>query len=124
VNASEKNRHAAARRKKTCGSYLITGETIMTIFAELLLTPGGVIAWIVVGLLAGWLAGTVMSGGGYGIIRDTVLGLVGALIGGFVSGFFIQGAAGFWGSLLVAFIGACILVAIVRAFSPGHARRM
>ncbi len=96
----------------------------MTLFAELLLSPGGIIAWIVVGLLAGWLAGVVMNGGGYGIIRDTALGLVGALIGGFVSGFFIHGAAGFWGSIGVAFVGACILVAIVRAISPGHARRM
>jgi len=96
----------------------------MTLLGELLLSPGGVIAWIVVGLLAGWLAGMVMSGGGYGILRDTLLGLVGAVVGGFVSGFFIHGAAGFWGSIAVAFVGACLLVALVRAVSPGHVRRM
>jgi len=96
----------------------------MGLLAELVLTPGGVISWIIVGLIAGWLAGMVMSGGGYGVMRDTLLGLVGAVIGGIVSGFFISGAAGFWGSIAVAFVGACILVAIVRAVSPGHVRRM
>jgi uncharacterized membrane protein YeaQ/YmgE (transglycosylase-associated protein family) len=79
------------------------------------LFPGGILAWIVVGIIAGWLAGVVMSGGGYGILGDMLLGLVGALIGGFVAGFFVQGATGFWGTVLVAFIGACILVALSRA---------
>jgi uncharacterized membrane protein YeaQ/YmgE (transglycosylase-associated protein family) len=96
----------------------------MTVFAELVLSPGGIVSWLVVGLVAGWLAGLTMSGGGYGIVRDVVLGLIGALVGGFVSGFFIQGAAGFWGSVLVAFIGACILIAIVRAVSPGRPRHV
>ena len=50
----------------------------MTLFAELMMTPGGVFAWILVGLLGGWLAGLAMSGGGYGIIRDVFLGLIGA----------------------------------------------
>jgi uncharacterized membrane protein YeaQ/YmgE (transglycosylase-associated protein family) len=88
--------------------------------AEVVLSPGGVISWIVVGLIAGWLAGMTMSGGGYGIVRDTILGLVGAVIGGFVAGFFIQGDAGFWGSIVVAFLGACVLIGIVRAISPGR----
>jgi len=92
----------------------------MAILAELALSPGGVISWIVVGLISGWLAGLMMSGGGYGIVADTLLGLVGALIGGFVSGFFITRDAGFWGSIVVAFIGACILIAIARAISPGR----
>ena len=96
----------------------------MNLIAELVLTPGGIIAWIVVGLIAGWLAGVMMSGGGYGLVRDTLLGLVGALIGGFVTGFFVQGDAGFWGSIVVAFIGACILVGIVRMMSPGRLPKM
>jgi uncharacterized membrane protein YeaQ/YmgE (transglycosylase-associated protein family) len=74
----------------------------------------------VVGLIAGWLAGVVMKGGGYGILWDLIIGLVGALIGGFVFGLLVQGDAGFWGSILVAFLGACILIAIVRALSPGR----
>lgn len=85
------------------------------------LMPGGIIAWLVVGLISGWLAGSVMSGGGYGMIGDIVMGLVGALVGGFVVGFFVQGNAGFWGSIVVAFIGACLMIALVRAISPRRA---
>jgi uncharacterized membrane protein YeaQ/YmgE (transglycosylase-associated protein family) len=62
-----------------------------------------------------------MSGGGYGVLADLVLGLIGAMIGGFVTGFFITGAAGFWGSIVIAFIGACLLIAISRAVSPRRA---
>lgn len=91
-------------------------------FAEIVLTPGGVISWIFVGLIAGWLAGVAMKGSGYGIFRDIALGLVGALIGGCVSGLFVQGAAGFLGSVLIAALGACILIAIVRAVSPAGPR--
>jgi uncharacterized membrane protein YeaQ/YmgE (transglycosylase-associated protein family) len=84
------------------------------------LEPGGIIAWIVVGLIAGWLAGVVMKGGGYGIVGDLIVGLVGALIGGFLVGLFIQGSVGLIGSIVVAFIGAVILVAILRAVSRGR----
>ncbi|HTU24487.1 MAG TPA: GlsB/YeaQ/YmgE family stress response membrane protein, partial [Pirellulales bacterium] len=83
-------------------------------------TPGGVFAWIVVGLVAGWLAGLAMSGGGYGIIRDIILGLIGALVGGVASGFFIHGDAGFIGSIVIAALGACLVVGISRALIPGH----
>ncbi len=92
----------------------------MNLFAELVLSPGGVLSWIVVGLIAGWLAGLTMSGGGYGIVRDILLGLAGALVGGFVSGFFIAGDAGFWGSLVIAALGACLLIGISRLLIPGH----
>jgi uncharacterized membrane protein YeaQ/YmgE (transglycosylase-associated protein family) len=85
------------------------------LLADIAMMPGGVIAWIVVGLIAGWLAGMVMKGGGYGILGDIVVGLVGSLVGGFVMGYFVQGDTGFWGSVVVAFIGAVILIAIVRA---------
>jgi uncharacterized membrane protein YeaQ/YmgE (transglycosylase-associated protein family) len=96
----------------------------MALLAELVLSPGGVIAWIVVGLISGYLAGVMMSGGGYGIVRDTILGLVGAFVGGILAGFFIQGDAGFWGSIVVAFVGACILIAIVRVFVPPRVTKM
>jgi uncharacterized membrane protein YeaQ/YmgE (transglycosylase-associated protein family) len=86
----------------------------MSTFAEVSLHPGGIIAWLVMGLVAGWLAGLVMKGGGYGIVTDIIVGLVGALIGGFVFGLLDIGGAGFWGSMLVAFLGACALIAIVR----------
>lgn len=84
------------------------------------LEPGGIIAWLVVGLIAGWLAGLVMKGGGYGVIGDIVIGIVGAFVGGFVFSLITGGGtAGFWGSIAVAFIGAVILIAIVRAL-PGR----
>jgi uncharacterized membrane protein YeaQ/YmgE (transglycosylase-associated protein family) len=85
------------------------------LFAEIEMMPGGIISWLVVGLIAGWLAGMVMKGGGYGILGDIVVGLIGSLIGGFLTGFFMHGAAGFWGSVVVAFIGAVVLIGIVRA---------
>jgi uncharacterized membrane protein YeaQ/YmgE (transglycosylase-associated protein family) len=86
-------------------------------FAEIALVPGGVIAWALVGLIAGWLTGLMMKGSGYGIVGDIVVGLVGAMIGGFLMSFFVHGSAGFWGSIVVAFFGACICVAIVRAIA-------
>lgn len=85
--------------------------------AAINLSPGGVISWLVVGLISGWLAGKFMKGSGYGIIGDIIVGLIGAFVGGFVVGIFLEGNAGFWGSILVAFIGACLLIAVVRAIS-------
>jgi uncharacterized membrane protein YeaQ/YmgE (transglycosylase-associated protein family) len=85
------------------------------------LEPGGILAWIVVGLIAGWLTGLVMKGGGYGIVGDLIVGLVGALIGGFVVGLFFPGSVGLIGSIIVAFIGAVIFVVILRALSRGRA---
>ncbi len=82
------------------------------------LEPGGIIAWLVVGLISGWLAGLFMRGGGYGIIWDIILGLIGAFVGGLIFSLFTTGATGFWGSIVVSFIGACILIGIVRAVSP------
>src|ERR1700726_3862965 len=81
------------------------------------LAPGGIIAWIIVGLIAGWAASSVSRGHGFGIIGDIIVGLIGALIGGFLAGFFIQGSVGLVGSIIVAFLGAVILLAIMRAFS-------
>ena len=82
------------------------------------LEPGGIIAWLLVGLIAGWMTGKVMKGAGYGAFGDITLGIVGAFIGGIVMSLFgIQGEAGFVGSIVIAFIGAVILVAVVRAVS-------
>ena len=71
---------------------------------------------ILVGLIAGWLAGQVMKGGGYGVIADLLLGLVGGVIGGWLFGALgIFPGGGIIGSILVAFVGAVILVAITHA---------
>jgi uncharacterized membrane protein YeaQ/YmgE (transglycosylase-associated protein family) len=87
-----------------------------TVFA-VVLSPGGIIAWLVVGLIAGWLAGLMMKGGGYGLLGDLILGLIGSFVGGLLLSFFVEGAAGFWGSILVAFLGACVLIFLVRMFT-------
>ncbi len=78
-----------------------------------------ILAWIIVGLIAGWLAGLVMRGGGYGVLGDIILGIIGALLGGFIGAalFGVPTNSGvnlttlFW-----AFIGAVIVVALSRAF--------
>ncbi|WP_435015783.1 GlsB/YeaQ/YmgE family stress response membrane protein [Tundrisphaera sp. TA3] len=85
------------------------------LLSDIALAPGNIVAWLVVGLISGFLAGTVMKGGGFGLLGDIVVGLVGAMIGGFVVGFFDTGVVGFWGTTFVAFLGSCILIAIVRA---------
>ncbi len=86
------------------------------------LSPGGIIAWIIVGLIAGWAASTVSRGHGYGLIGDIIVGLVGALLGGFLAGFFIQGSVGLVGTIIVAFLGALVLLFILRLFGGGRAR--
>jgi uncharacterized membrane protein YeaQ/YmgE (transglycosylase-associated protein family) len=70
---------------------------------------------ILVGLIAGWLAGQVMKGGGYGVLMDIVLGLLGGLIGGWVFGALgVWPAGGIVGSIIVSFVGAVILVGLTR----------
>jgi uncharacterized membrane protein YeaQ/YmgE (transglycosylase-associated protein family) len=70
---------------------------------------------IIVGLIAGWLAGVVMKGGGYGILVDILLGIVGGLLGNWIFGRLgLSSGSGVVGSIIVAFIGAVILVAITR----------
>ena len=77
-------------------------------------TLSRVIWWIVVGLIAGALAGLVMRGAGYGIVGDIIIGIIGAIIGGWIFSRFGVGTGGLIGSIIVAFIGACILIAILR----------
>ena len=78
----------------------------------------GWIAWIIIGGIAGALAGMVMRGGGFGILGDIIVGIVGAVVGGFILGLFINMTVGWWGTFITAFIGACILIAILRAIAP------
>ncbi len=75
----------------------------------------GFIIWIIVGMIAGWLAGVVMKGGGYGVLVDIILGILGGIVGGWIFGALgIWPAGGLIGSIIVAFVGAVILVAITR----------
>ncbi len=71
--------------------------------------------FILIGLVAGWLAGQIMRGGGYGVVGDIVVGIVGALIGGFLFGSMGASAGGgLLGSIIVATIGAIILIFALR----------
>lgn len=77
----------------------------------------GFIGSIVLGLLAGWITGMIMKGGGYGIIGDLILGLIGALVGGWLSGLLlgVDLTTGFnLTSLLVSVVGAVVVVAVFR----------
>jgi uncharacterized membrane protein YeaQ/YmgE (transglycosylase-associated protein family) len=71
--------------------------------------------FILVGLVAGWLAGQLMKGGGYGIIGDIVVGVVGALLGGFLfRSFGVSLGGGLLGAIIVATIGAVVLIFVLR----------
>lgn len=74
----------------------------------------GIVAWIIVGLVAGWAAGKVMKGGGYGVFADLLLGIVGGIVGGWVVGLLGFGGGGLIWSILVAILGAVILIWITR----------
>ena len=77
-----------------------------------------ILSWLVVGLIAGWLAGRVMKGGGYGLIGDIVVGIIGGLLGGFIASYFFNlgdPMSGInWTSILVAFLGALLLLFLLR----------
>jgi uncharacterized membrane protein YeaQ/YmgE (transglycosylase-associated protein family) len=89
-------------------------QTRIVIFAL-----NGWFAWIVVGLLAGWLAGKLTRGRGFGCIVNICLGLIGAVVGGWVFTRLGITALGFWGSLAAATFGAIVLVGIARLFAGG-----
>lgn len=79
-----------------------------------------IIAWIIIGAIAGWLTGKIMKGSGFGFLMDMVVGLCGALIGGFISAHLGLGGVGQHGlimSIVIAVIGAVILTWIVRLIS-------
>lgn len=83
-----------------------------------------ILSWILVGLVAGWLASMVMTGGGYGTIGDIIVGIVGAIVGGYLATNMFgnpEAVNGFnLSSILVAFLGAVVTIAILRALTPGR----
>jgi uncharacterized membrane protein YeaQ/YmgE (transglycosylase-associated protein family) len=89
---------------------------------SLVLNPGSFVAWIVIGLIAGAIASRVVAGRGFGCLADIVVGVAGAIIGGFLLSalFGASGTVGFWGSLIVAFIGAAVLLAVLKLVSGGR----
>ena len=79
--------------------------------------PHGLFGWIIIGLLAGWIAGHLTRGRGFGCVLNVILGLIGAVIGGWVFTRLGIEAWGFLGSLAAATVGAVLLVAIARLFA-------
>ena len=86
------------------------------------LDPGSWVSWIIVGLISGAVAARVVAGRGFGCLADIVVGVAGALIGGFLLGaiFHMTGTVGFFGSIIVAFIGAAVLLAALKLVSGGR----
>jgi uncharacterized membrane protein YeaQ/YmgE (transglycosylase-associated protein family) len=85
----------------------------------------GILSWIVVGLIAGWLAGLVVRGSGYGMIGDIIVGVLGGLLGGWIATYFFHMGDAMSGinlsSILVAFGGAVVLIIILRLVSGRRA---
>lgn len=85
------------------------------------LDPGSIIGWLLVGLIAGAIAARVVAGRGFGCVVDIVVGVAGAFIGGLLLHLLgASGTVGFWGSIVVAFIGAAVLLAVLKAVSGGR----
>lgn len=79
-----------------------------------------IIWFLIVGIVAGWLAGTLVKGGGFGLIGDLVLGIIGAFLGGFLFRTFgVSIGGGLIGSLIVATVGAVVLLVVVRLIKRG-----
>ena len=76
----------------------------------------GLIIRLVIGAIAGWLAGVLVKGGGFGLLVDIVVGILGAVIGGWLAGLLGIGFSGILGSIVIALIGAVILLLVIRLF--------
>ncbi|ADG17662.1 putative membrane protein YeaQ/YmgE (transglycosylase-associated protein family) [Paraburkholderia atlantica] len=80
----------------------------------------GIIAWLIIGAIAGWLAGVLVKGGGFGLIVDIIVGIIGAFIGGWLAGVLhISLGSGWIASIITAVIGAVILLFIIRLVRRG-----
>src|SRR5467141_2864712 len=79
----------------------------------------GIVAWLLLGLVAGWLAGKLARGRGFGCVTDIILGLIGSFIGGWIFSRLGIFGGGFLFSLAAATLGAVVLVAIAHLFSGG-----
>jgi uncharacterized membrane protein YeaQ/YmgE (transglycosylase-associated protein family) len=84
------------------------------------MTGNQLIWFLVIGLIAGWLAGKIMKGSGFGVIGDLVVGVLGAFIGGWLFSLLGITTWGILGSILVALIGALVLLWVVRLIRPGR----
>jgi len=83
-------------------------------FTPLPLDPAGLLAWLAIGMIAGFLAGYFVRGHGFGLVGDIVVGMVGAVVGGLLYSLLLSGSSTGWvGSIAVAFVSAVVLLAVV-----------
>ena len=101
---------------------VVTPVALSAVALSVSLQPGSWLMWILVGLIAGAIAARVVAGRGFGCVADIVVGVAGAVIGGFLIGqiFGVNTTVGFWGSIVVAFIGAAVLLAALKLLSGGR----
>jgi uncharacterized membrane protein YeaQ/YmgE (transglycosylase-associated protein family) len=78
------------------------------------MTVESLIIFLLIGAIAGWLAGQIMKGGGYGLVGDIIVGIIGAFIGGWLFGRLGIAAGGISGMIIAATVGAIILIALLR----------
>ncbi len=78
------------------------------------------IIWLVVGAVAGWLAGTIVKGGGFGLIGDIIVGIIGAFVGGWLAGVFhVHVGTGIVAAIVTATVGAAVLLLLLRLVRRG-----
>ncbi|HEX2914486.1 MAG TPA: GlsB/YeaQ/YmgE family stress response membrane protein [Chloroflexia bacterium] len=85
----------------------------------------GILSWLIVGLIAGWIANMIMSSGAGGLLADILIGIVGAIVGGFIAGLLFGGdfVSGInFTTIIVAIIGACVTIALYRAVTGQRIR--
>jgi uncharacterized membrane protein YeaQ/YmgE (transglycosylase-associated protein family) len=104
-------------RQRPNGSHTYRRSLINT-FATVTFDPIYIVCWLAVGAIAGCLAERVMRRGGFGLVGDIIAGTTGSLVGGFLYGLITASESGVIESTLVAFIGACILITVVRFVVP------
>jgi uncharacterized membrane protein YeaQ/YmgE (transglycosylase-associated protein family) len=84
----------------------------------------GLLWFVIIGAIAGWLAGQFMKGSGFGLLGDIIVGVIGAFIGGYLfSAAGVELGGGLIGSLIVAFLGAVVLLFVVRLFTGRRSGR-
>ena len=87
---------------------------------EMAMDPTALIIWLLIGAVAGWLAGQVMKGGGFGLVGDIIVGIIGAVVAGALFprlGFALGG--GIPGAIIAAAVGACLLLFLLRLVRRG-----
>ena len=85
-----------------------------------ILQPGNLVAWLIVGLVAGFLANVLIRGHSAGCIGNIIVGLIGSVIGGFLASALELGQFHFCGTIFISFIGASILLAVLQLITGGR----